>query len=434
MDFLTLVGYFIAALAIAYGLYLILRKNVVKDDDTEQVDGETSDQDIELNPEGIELYNDNESRIPVVPRHIRDQLTAALPGSNQTVGAAGSQKLDSQAASIESEDESLLAQTAHINPASSRQLLEDDAEAIIAASKSSAPSQNENNLTINKTNNHLNGFNLNYADVDDADVDDTNSDDLVFDSERLDRHDSAGQSNDVLIQQGSHLVDSSRPDQEPAEDMFDQALAQLEAATAPELIEQASKNHDQIDMANQQTGELTENTASPMAQVEEWQGESALLEAHIEDQERRDDESALAQAEHIIALYVMPAASRTLAGERTMQLLRKFGLRYGEMSLFHRFLDSEGTGPLMFSVLRYTSEGPLGFDLEALPNEQIEGLAFFLALPSKHAAAGYDTMVSISTLLAREIQGQVYDEHMNELSPQLREHYRHFVLEYRTPD
>ena len=35
MDFLTLVGYFIAALAIAYGLYLILRKNVVKDDDTD---------------------------------------------------------------------------------------------------------------------------------------------------------------------------------------------------------------------------------------------------------------------------------------------------------------------------------------------------------------------------------------------------------------
>ena len=211
--------------------------------------------------------------------------------------------------------------------------------------------------------------------------------------------------------------------------MFDQALAQLEAATAPEVIESESiqsepKDHRQVDIASQQN----------LAQVEEWQGESALLEAHIEDQERRDDESALAQAEHIIALYVMPAASRTLAGERTMQLLRKFGLRYGEMSLFHRFLDAEGTGPLMFSVLRYTSEGPLGFDLEALPNEQVEGLAFFLALPSKHAAAGYDMMVSISTLLAREIQGQVYDEYMNELSPQLREHYRHFVLEYRTSD
>ena len=409
MDFLTLVGYFIAALAIAYGLYLILRKNVVKDDHTEQVDGETDADNkyAELSQESIELYNDNESRIPVVPRHIRDQLAVAVPEDSQ---AATSR----QYANPEYEDESLLSQTGHINPATSRQLLEDEAEATIAASQPSVQIQNGNNLNINKGNDPL----------DDSVLGDADLDDILLNNETLNRHGSTSQPNDVLIQQGSHLVDSSRPDQEPAEDMFDQALAQLEAATAPESIQSESKDHHQVAIASQQN----------VAQVEEWQGESALLEAHIEDQERRDDESALAQAEHIIALYVMPAASRTLAGERTMQLLRKFGLRYGEMSLFHRFLDSEGTGPLMFSVLRYTSEGPLGFDLEALPNEQVEGLAFFLALPSKHAAAGYDMMVSISTLLAREIQGQVYDEYMNELSPQLREHYRHFVLEYRTPD
>ncbi len=409
MDFLTLVGYFIAALAIAYGLYLILRKNVVKDDHTEQVDAETDADNkyAELSQESLELYNDNESRIPVVPRHIRDQLAVAVPEDSQ---AATSR----QYANPESEDESLLAQTGHINPATSRQLLEDEAEAAIAASQPSVQIQNGNNLNINKGNERL----------DDSVLGDADLEDILLNNETLNRHGSTSQPNDVLIQQGSHLVDSSRPDQEPAEDMFDQALAQLEAATAPESIQFEPKDHHQVDIASQQN----------VAQVEEWQGESALLEAHIEDQERRDDESALAQAEHIIALYVMPAASRTLAGERTMQLLRKFGLRYGEMSLFHRFLDSEGTGPLMFSVLRYTSEGPLGFDLEALPNEQVEGLAFFLALPSKHAAAGYDMMVSISTLLAREIQGQVYDEYMNELSPQLREHYRHFVLEYRTPD
>ncbi len=413
MDFLTLVGYFIAALAIAYGLYLILRKNVVKDDHTEQVDGETDADNkyAELSQESIELYNDNESRIPVVPRHIRDQLAVAVPEDSQAAAR--------QSTSFETEDESLLAQTAHINPATSRQLLEDEAEATIAASQPAVQVQHENNLSINKSNDRL----------DDSVLGDVNLDDVVVNDEALNSNDNADQPNEILVQQGSHLVDSSRPDQEPAEDMFDQALAQLEAATAPELIQSESiqsepKDHHQVAIASQQN----------VAQVEEWQGESALLEAHIEDQERRDDESALAQAEHIIALYVMPAASRTLAGERTMQLLRKFGLRYGEMSLFHRFLDSEGTGPLMFSVLRYTSEGPLGFDLEALPNEQVEGLAFFLALPSKHAAAGYDMMVSISTLLAREIQGQVYDEYMNELSPQLREHYRHFVLEYRTPD
>jgi cell division protein ZipA len=85
----------------------------------------------------------------------------------------------------------------------------------------------------------------------------------------------------------------------------------------------------------------------------------------------------------------------------------------------------------MFSVLRYTGEGPMGFDLETLSSEQVEGLAFFLALPNKHALAGFDMMVSISGLLAREVSGRAYDEQMNELTPQLREHYRHFVMDYR---
>lgn len=419
MDFLTLVGYFIAALAIAYGLYLILRKNVVKDDDTEQVDADSAGghaESEELGRESIELYSDHDSRIPVVPRHIRDQLVVPSPEDN---AAATSRKF----ASTEDDDESLLAHTAHINPAHSRQLLEDDAEATIAASHSAVHPQHDNDLSSSNFN-----YNNNPNPSDDL------LDDAILNNTPTHQNDAAAEPNEVLVQQGSHLIDSSRPDQEPAEDMFDQALAQLEAATAPQAQAPNTKHHPHSDMAAQQSDQLAQNTAPHIAQVEEWQGESALLEAHIEDQERRDDESALAQAEHIIALYVMPAASRTLAGERTMQLLRKFGLRYGEMSLFHRFLDSDGTGPLMFSVLRYTSEGPLGFDLEALPNEQVEGLAFFLALPSKHAAAGYDMMVSISTLLAREIQGQVYDEYMNELSPQLREHYRHFVLEYRTPD
>lgn len=417
MDFLTLVGYFIAALAIAFGLYLILRKSVAKDSQTEQFDAEDL--------EGIEFFDDDTGRIPVIPRHAREQLGAeALSGSTD---ASNNESILNSQAQFEADngtvdeshsghynhnDTDLLEQASHIKPAKSRENFDDEIEAepdFDNTFDNTFKSQSETrDQAAHVSNSHAaNNHQLNSTEP-----------------------------NELLMQQGSHLVDSSRPDQEPAEDMFDQALAQLEAATTPENnLEKYTGNDDH------QTTELSDSVASEItnadkqtANVEDWEGESALLDAHIEDQERRDDESALAQAEHIVALYVMPAASRTLSGERTIELLRQFGLRYGEMSLFHRFLEADGTGPLMFSVLRYTSEGPLGFDLEALPNEQVEGLAFFLALPSNHAAAGYDTMVSISTLLSREIKGQVCDEYMNELSPQLREHYRHFVLEYRTPD
>lgn len=400
MDFLTIVGYVFAALAIALGLYLMLRKNA------------TDEHDNITTATGTALLDDDDSailneldngRIPVVPRHVRDQIKPAqsAPASvsptvsptRHTASPATSQPAANTARMEDAADDDLLSEAPAIKAERNADALTDNVD---EALDNNINKQHQNSEAANPT--------------------------LSMQQEQTPAQ--------IQVQA---LAESSKPDQDPVEDTFDQALAQLEAVTSADdsLSVQSTDAAASAKPSNTSDTGRTDKLAT--GDVAEWQGESALLDAHLEDQERRDDESALAQAEHIVALYVMPNAGRALSGEQTIQLLRDFGLRYGEMSLFHRFSDSDGTGPLMFSVLRYTSEGPSGFDLESLPTENVEGLAFFLALPSKHAVAGYDTMVSISTLMAREIHGQVFDEHMNQLSPQLREHYRHFVMEYRTP-
>lgn len=402
MDFLTIVGYVIAALAIALGLYLMLRKNTASQNTTIATEQSGTEPAL-LDDRDSNLLDDHPGRIPVVPRHVRDQIRSA-PSPATAATATASNPVQSG--------------TTHTQ-VNSTIVARDDFEKYDVNKNdfddTDFDERDFNQRNFEKDNDLLTDALALKADRTADSLDDPLNDDHAA-LGRTSENTGSPLSTQPAQAQVQALADSSKPDQDPVEDTFDQALAQLEAATLADdpLVMQDTK-------------------ALATADVEEWQGESALLDAHLEDQERRDDESALAQAEHIVALYVMPHASRALSGERTIQLLRQFGLRYGEMALFHRFADSDGTGPLMFSVLRYTSEGPSGFDLETLPGEQVEGLAFFLALPSQHAVAGYDTMVSISTLLAREIGGQVYDEHMNQLSPQLREHYRHFVLEYRTP-
>lgn len=404
MDFLTIVGYVFAALAIALGLYLMLRKNATDDNDNITTATETA----LLGDDDSDILNElDNGRIPVVPRHVRDQIK---PAPNATASVSPTVSPTRSTASPMTSQPAV--NTARMQDAADDDLLS-EAPAIKAERNADALTDNFDEAL----NNDINKQHQN--------------------SETADNTLNVQQAQTPAQIQVQALAESSKPDQDPVEDTFDQALAQLEAVTSADdsLLEESSDatalTSASAKSANTSDAERADKLAT--GDVEEWQGESALLDAHLEDQERRDDESALAQAEHIVALYVMPNAARALSGEQTIHLLRQFGLRYGEMSLFHRFSDADGTGPLMFSVLRYTSEGPSGFDLETLPNEQVEGLAFFLALPSTHAVAGYDTMVSISTLMAREIHGQVYDEHMNQLSPQLREHYRHFVMEYRTP-
>lgn len=167
------------------------------------------------------------------------------------------------------------------------------------------------------------------------------------------------------------------------------------------------------------------------AKISEFEGESSLLDVHLHEQQRFDDESALATAHDIVALNVYPNPRRALSGDKTLKVLLKYGLRYGEMSCFHRYEETNELSPLMFSVLRMTDNGPAGFDLETLSTEQVQGLAFFLALPHHDGLKGFDMMTSIAGLIAREIEGKVYDENNLELTPQLKEHWRHHVIDYR---
>lgn len=176
---------------------------------------------------------------------------------------------------------------------------------------------------------------------------------------------------------------------------------------------------------------LSLNPNVETVEIADFEEESSILDMHLHEQQCYDDESALSNAEYIFALNVYPNPRRVLSGDRALKVLLKYGLRFGELSCFHRYENTEEESPLMFSVLRVTDEGPAGFDLETLSAEQVQGFAFFLALPNPNAQTGFDMMVSIANLIARDIDGKVFDENNCELTQQLKEHWRHQIIDYK---
>lgn len=261
----------------------------------------------------------------------------------------------------------------------------------------------------------------------------------------------------VESQQTEVASTTTAPDQA---DEIERFIEQLDQGSDPHLDQNSDhknvvKDQQNVDAQNSQSADtqaesnnsVTDNnattatvaeteaeTALETVEIEEWQGESDVLDAHLSEQYRNDEESALAKAEQLIALYLYPNPTRALSGDRALKTLLKYGLRFGEMSCFHRYENPETVSPLMFSVLRINDDGaPTGFDLETLPNEEVKGLAFFLALPNAQAVQGFDMMVSLAGLMARDIDGLVFDEQSLELTPQLRDHWRHYVIEYKAP-
>lgn len=220
---------------------------------------------------------------------------------------------------------------------------------------------------------------------------------------------------------------------------LDELKAEIKAE--PELLEEAkaletAAQHKNAQQKSEQEEQHIAEISKPDMQSlqlsdDDWENESTVFDAHLSEQDRNDEESALATAQKIVALYVYPNPERALSGERTLKMLLKYGLRFGELSCFHRYEHAEHVSPLMFSVLRVHEDGtPTGFDLETLPTEEVKGLAFFLALPNPHAIQGFDMMASIAGLIARDTDGLVFDEQSLELTQQLREHWRHYVIEY----
>ena len=179
---------------------------------------------------------------------------------------------------------------------------------------------------------------------------------------------------------------------------------------------------------NKASTEYRLNQHIETAKISDFNEESSILDSHLHEQKIMDEESALATAESFIALNIFPER-RILSGDKALKVLMKYGLRFGEMSCFHRY-NEDGT-KLLFSVLQINDEGADGFDLETLSTEQVKGLAFFLALPHSDVQNAFDTMISISGLIAREIDGTVYDQNHLEFTPQLREHWRHQAIDYR---
>lgn len=213
-----------------------------------------------------------------------------------------------------------------------------------------------------------------------------------------------------------------------------------DTAVQQDVILQENIQSENSNQESSQSNTLNQDVSSrdvlnqdiSISEIDDFEGESSILDLHLNEQQRYDDESVLANAENIIALNVYPNIRFALSGDKTLKILLKYGLRYGEMACFHRYEQIDEPSQLMFSVLRITDEGHAGFDLETLSTEQVQGLAFFLALPHNDVQKGYDTMVSIAGLIAREIDGTVYDENNLEFTPQLKEHWRHQAIDYRS--
>ncbi|MES2918904.1 MAG: cell division protein ZipA [Pseudomonadota bacterium] len=133
------------------------------------------------------------------------------------------------------------------------------------------------------------------------------------------------------------------------------------------------------------------------------------------------------EVQDVIALHVV-ARERPFNGEDLLRCILGYGLRFGDMSIFHRHERPTGQGEVLFSMASAMEPGT--FDLQAMSGEELIGVSFFQSLPGVNSIHAYDIMVDTAKRLATELQGELLDQQQQPLTRQLVEHYRERVQEF----
>ncbi len=131
----------------------------------------------------------------------------------------------------------------------------------------------------------------------------------------------------------------------------------------------------------------------------------------------------------VYVLHVMAKPSLPFKGYELLQALLSQGLRFGEMSIFHRHQQTNGKGPVLFSLTSAVEPGT--FDIHNMGTFSCPGLTLFMASSGRSNVdiERFNLMVKTANNIARELNGLCQDKYRNILTDQLIDKYKHQIFD-----
>lgn len=129
----------------------------------------------------------------------------------------------------------------------------------------------------------------------------------------------------------------------------------------------------------------------------------------------------------VFSLHVL-ARGRGFPGQALHDLLLQYGLRFGDMNIFHRHEKPNGRGGVLFSVARAHEPGT--FSPEQMSRELVIGISLFMSLPGCQSLVAFDLMVDTARRIAKELGGDLLDEFSQTILPSQLEAWRDLVVDH----
>ena len=216
--------------------------------------------------------------------------------------------------------------------------------------------------------------------------------------------------NDIIIDESCDFSMSSEIDavedinfstQDLTEDLDDDFLAPLTEQTE-EIVESIVVNNDS---PLEDTSVATEPTTEPTISI---------------PQDEQD----------LFIFNVVAVEGVEVSGHELLQFFLTAGFRFGEMSIFHRHLHSNGTGPVLFSIANMMAPGI--FEPENMEQFRSQGVSFFLTAPNNkiNIKQAFDMMLLAVEQMAEEFDCVVLNEQREPMTETQFRSYHERLLRY----
>ena len=133
--------------------------------------------------------------------------------------------------------------------------------------------------------------------------------------------------------------------------------------------------------------------------------------------------------QEVLVLNVKVAEGENIAGAALLPMLLTLGFKFGEQDIFHRHVNSNGKGPVLFSLANMFKPG--NFDIDNLENFTTQGISLFMILPIEgEPHQVFNMMHNAARKIADEFSGQIYDGRRALLTKQSLQQYVEKIREF----
>jgi len=144
--------------------------------------------------------------------------------------------------------------------------------------------------------------------------------------------------------------------------------------------------------------------------------------------QRREPEQATPSAatkpvqQEVLVLNVRATEDNPISGAALLPMLLTLGFKFGDQDIFHRHVNSNGKGPVLFSLANMFKPGV--FDIDNLETFTTVGVSLFMILPIEgEAHQVFNMMHNAARKIAEEFGAQVLDGRRSVLTKQGLQQY-----------